>query len=688
MALVLAASILAVDADFGWPDSITAGAHEAAELPDPQRLRTLERLTPAPGTARCPSRCPARRSRSQHPPVRGATPGPRRLARGHRGGHALDIDAQRPTRRPPVRAGRVAGGSHADGPGAGGNRTRPPRPGCGGARLGAGHAGAARCDAVASLGADGARGRQPRGAAAGGPAARGQAGRPHRAAVAFARRGRRPAGPVEAIRALGSHPRATPALLRLLAEPGDDLRAAALDALAALRAEAAIPGSSRWRAAARRTRRSAGHSSRWARWRRRASVTALIALLRTPPVSAETRAALRAAGAAAVPGLIRELESGTPGSATIAAAILGTSATGAPACRCARRWSGARSRDGGAGRVARIGDPAAVPALVPRVRVERPRDAPARVRRAADLPRSRATVTLARGLADADPHVRELSARLAAAVGSQPSALAIAPLLADGEREVRRAAASALAAIAPRSSALVASILGAISKPGDPAATTTNGRRSGRRSSEPPRPRTPAGSGPPGRARPRRPRRDQRWRARSAPRRRDGRSPTQPCCSSSSTPCRGRTAPDCGGRRPGDERRRRPRRASRCPPLRGRRAGGPRAPVRRNREDARRWTVARRADPGARRDHRGPRRGGLGGPDLHDGDTRDALGRPPATTTRTWPRTRARRSRERGRPPGPGGDLGRRRGCARATARRWRGAGSRSTSRTRATSGR
>ena len=46
---------------------------------------------------------------------------------------------------------------------------------------------------------------------------------------------------VDAIRALGSHPRATPALLRMLADPAEDVRNAAIDALAALHAEAAVP---------------------------------------------------------------------------------------------------------------------------------------------------------------------------------------------------------------------------------------------------------------------------------------------------------------------------------------------------------------------------------------------------------------------------------------------------------------
>src|SRR3954471_25060356 len=45
---------------------------------------------------------------------------------------------------------------------------------------------------------------------------------------------------VDALRALGSHPRAPAALMRLLANPTKDLRNAALDALAALHAEAAV----------------------------------------------------------------------------------------------------------------------------------------------------------------------------------------------------------------------------------------------------------------------------------------------------------------------------------------------------------------------------------------------------------------------------------------------------------------
>src|SRR5262245_46652916 len=54
IALAFAALVLTADADFGWPDSITAAAHDAAELPDPQRLRTLERLTARAGERALP----------------------------------------------------------------------------------------------------------------------------------------------------------------------------------------------------------------------------------------------------------------------------------------------------------------------------------------------------------------------------------------------------------------------------------------------------------------------------------------------------------------------------------------------------------------------------------------------------------------------------------------------------------
>jgi len=462
---------LAVDGDFGWPDSITTAAREAAELPDPQRLRTLERLTARAGDRALPMLVPLLGDRD--PGIRLFAA--RRLARA--GSPAAIEAATRWIAAPNVPLVDRQFGLDAlrEVP----TLTEPARQGIERAirdpdasvRVSALDT-LERHDAMPSLPAvltaldDDSREVRLR-------AVRLLAGQrdarialPLLSRIEDADRQVR----VEAIRALGSHPRATPALLRLLADPGEDVRAAAIEALAALRSEAAIPalvGLARRRPADETVRRAQLALGKVAA---PASVTALIVLLRTPPVSAETRAALRAAGTAAVPGLMRELESGTPGSAAIAAAILGDIGDR----RATVPLSAAVDRRPDLAMVAldalaRIGDPTAVPALV---RASESSDLETRRRAYAallTLRDPRATVALARGLADTDPHVRELSARLAAAVGSQVSALAIAPLLADGEREVRRAAASALAAIAPRSSALVTGILGAISKAGDPA---------------------------------------------------------------------------------------------------------------------------------------------------------------------------------------------------------------------------
>src|SRR6187549_3511212 len=54
MALALAALLGAADASFIWPDAITAAASDATDLPDPQRLRTLERLTARAGERALP----------------------------------------------------------------------------------------------------------------------------------------------------------------------------------------------------------------------------------------------------------------------------------------------------------------------------------------------------------------------------------------------------------------------------------------------------------------------------------------------------------------------------------------------------------------------------------------------------------------------------------------------------------
>src|SRR6185369_7726760 len=133
--------------------------------------------------------------------------------------------------------------------------------------------------------------------------------------------------------------------------------------------------------------------------------------------------------------LTRELADGTPGSVVIAAAVLGEigdrRAT-APLAEALERHADLAPVALDA--LARIGDPAAVPALV---RAAESGDLETRRRAYAALLAlhdGRSVVTLARGLADSDANVRELAARLAGAIGAQSSAPALAALLGDGER--------------------------------------------------------------------------------------------------------------------------------------------------------------------------------------------------------------------------------------------------------------
>jgi HEAT repeat protein len=470
MAIALTALLIAADADFGWPGSIAAALQDATALPDMQRLRTLERLTARAGERALPVLLPL--LTDHDPSVRLFAA--RRLARA--GAPAAIEAATRWISSPNVPLVDRQFGLDV-------LRDVPTLPDT--ARQAIERAlrdpdAAVRMSALDTLERRDVLPSLPAVLSALDDDSREVRLRAIR--LVAGKRDDRIALPllsrvddadrqvrVDAIRALGSHPRATPALLRLLADTTDEVRAAAMDALAALRAEAAIPPF-----AALARRRPADDGARRAQLAlgkiaTPASVAVLISLTRKPPVTAETKAALRGAGAVALPALERELESGTPGSAAMAAATLGDigdrHAT-APLCAALERRT--ELAPVALDAVARIGDPAAVPALV---RASESNDLETRRQGYAALLAlrdPRATVTIARGLADADPHVRELSARLVAAIGAQASALAVAPLLVDGEAGVRRAAAAALAAVAPPSSALVAAVVGAITKPGAP----------------------------------------------------------------------------------------------------------------------------------------------------------------------------------------------------------------------------
>jgi HEAT repeat protein len=470
MALVLATLLSAADADFGWPDSITVAAHDATDLPDPQRLRTLERLTARAGDRALPVLVPLLADRD--PSIRLFAA--RRLGRA---GVPAAVDAatrwiSSPTvplvdrqfgldvlREVPTLsdAARQAVARALRDPDAA-------------VRISALDA-LERHDAMPSLPAvlsaldDDSREVRLR-------AIRLVAGKndpritqPLLSRVEDTDRQVR----AEAIRALGSHPRATPALLRLMTDANEEARAAAMDALATMRAEASVPSFvalARRRPvddAARRAQLALGKLAT------PAAVAALIALTRTPPVAPETKAALRAAGAAAVPALERELATGSPGSAALAATLLGEIGdrrSSAPLSAALDRR--AELAPVALDALARIADPASLPTLV---RAAESNDLETR-RRAYTallaLRDPRASVALARGMADADPNVRELAARLAAALGAQGAAPPVAALLADGERDVRRAATEALAVLAAPSGAVVTAIVGAITKPGAP----------------------------------------------------------------------------------------------------------------------------------------------------------------------------------------------------------------------------
>jgi HEAT repeat protein len=471
IALVLTAWFAAADASFGWPDAITVAARDAAELPDPQRLRALERLTARAGDRALPVLVPMLTDRDLGIRLFAA----RRLGRA--GVPAATEAATRWISAPNVPLVDRQFGLDVlrDVP----NLTESARQAIEQALRDADTAvrisaldALERHDVMPSLAAvlsaldDDNREVRLR-------AIRLVAGKrdprialPLLTHVEDADRQVR----VDAIRALGSDPRATSALLRLMGDPMEDVRNAAVDALAALRAEAAVRplvALARKRPADDAARRAQVALGKIAT---PAAIAALIALTRTPPVSAETRGALRAAGAAAVAPLVRELTGGTPGSVAIAAAALGDigdrRAT-APLCEALERR--AEVAPVALDALSRIGDPAAVPTLARAaessdVEIRRPAYAALLALRDA-----RAAAVLARGLGDPDAHVRELSARLAAALGAPSSGLALAALLTDGEREVRRAAAAALATVAVPSSALVTAVVAALSRPGAPA---------------------------------------------------------------------------------------------------------------------------------------------------------------------------------------------------------------------------
>ena len=193
---------------------------------------------------------------------------------------------------------------------------------------------------------------------------------------------------LDAIRALGAYPAALPALLRVAGEGTEDAREAAIDALGVLPAAAASPSATQMLAALA-GRRPADDPARHAtlalgKLATPTAIGALIALTRAPPIATELNTALRRSGPAAVPALLRELETGPPTGAATAIAALGDigdrRATAALAAAIDRHPDLAPLA---LAALARLADPAAVPALASATESPEPRDPPRRARRPA-----------------------------------------------------------------------------------------------------------------------------------------------------------------------------------------------------------------------------------------------------------------------------------------------------------------
>ena len=163
--------------------------------------------------------------------------------------------------------------------------------------------------------------------------------------------------------------------------------------------------------------------------------------------------------------MIRELDTGAPGSAQLAAVALGQLGDRRATAALVRTTDGRPDLAPTAlAAIGRLGDTSALPALA------RAAESPlARTRRAAldallALRDARAAAVLDRALADPDPAVRLGAARLAGALEAAASTPALLPLLSDTDAEVRGAAAAALASLAGPSAGAVTRVLAAVSR--------------------------------------------------------------------------------------------------------------------------------------------------------------------------------------------------------------------------------
>ncbi|HEX4407013.1 MAG TPA: HEAT repeat domain-containing protein [Polyangia bacterium] len=241
--------------------------------------------------------------------------------------------------------------------------------------------------------------------------------------------------------------RVLPALLRQLADGAPEPRGEAIDAIARLGDAGAVPtlvGLARRHPRDETARRAAFALGVLATPE---AVEALLTLAREPPGAADVRRALERAGAAAVPRLCRELETGTPTSARLAAEALGR--IGDRGATAALVTAALRARTGttlaALEALARLADPGAVPALARLAERGELADLRALALDALiAIGDDRAAEVLPRALGDGDAGVRARAVRLAARLGAVAPADVLAQRLADPDPEVRLQAALAV----------------------------------------------------------------------------------------------------------------------------------------------------------------------------------------------------------------------------------------------------
>jgi HEAT repeat protein len=260
---------------------------------------------------------------------------------------------------------------------------------------------------------------------------------------------------IDALGSIGAAPaaglQAGPALERQLGDSNDDVRGAAIDALAKLRFAPAVPA---LRAIATRVRDALARRAILALGAiaDRAAIDTLVGLLRKPAPAEEVVLALRLAGAAAIKPVAAILPEAYPTSAAAAATILaGTRDRAGTAALVAVVKARPLVAVAAAYALATLRDPDAVPGLMEAVRQPKYAAAvgvrEACLRALAAIGDNRAAGLVQAAAEDKDPDIRTAALQLATVVRGGISRETLAARLVDRDPAVRRAAIAATAAL-------------------------------------------------------------------------------------------------------------------------------------------------------------------------------------------------------------------------------------------------